>query len=162
MRAGLQNRYIRGPTEVNSGFSSKIGEPCACLNRDGWTFCKGFRWVWGHAPPEEKLKLEVIKLLGIHWNCQFYHHYVILYHFKYFTTPSGGPFWFFEGRGGGGGECVRRLRAWVSYLFGNLYQDVSKGRLSNPQRALNRDKISKKICRLLGGLGHAPPPPPRN
>ena len=28
----------------------------------------------------KKLKFEILKLLEMHWTCQFYHHHVILYH----------------------------------------------------------------------------------
>ena len=53
-------------------------------------------WVLGESGgmlPQKILKFENLKLLETHSNCQFYHDHVILYHFKYFTIPSGGPFW---------------------------------------------------------------------
>ena len=51
VRAVLQNWDTRVPTEVESGFSGKIGT--TRLIRDGWILCKGF-WgaVRGHGPPE--------------------------------------------------------------------------------------------------------------
>ena len=76
------------------------------LNRDSWTFCKGFREVRGHVP-SEKMR---------NWrpsNCWKYIEIVnpttttlILYHFGFFTIPSGGPSWLL----GGGGGCVRTPR----------------------------------------------------
>ena len=54
----------------------------------------------GHASAEDTrvlggniLKLEILKLLELHWNYQSYHHHVTLYHFECFTIPSGGPSW---------------------------------------------------------------------
>ena len=51
-----------------------------------------FKGVGGMLP-RKKFEIEILKLLEMHLNCQSYHHHVILYHFKYFTIPSGGPFW---------------------------------------------------------------------
>ena len=49
---------------------------------------------------------------------QFYHNHVILYHFKYFAVPSGGPILLLGG-GGGGSRCVSPcMRASLSaYIF---------------------------------------------
>ena len=65
--------------------------------------------------PENLLKFEVLKLLEMHSKCQSYHHHVILYYFKSFTIPSGGPFWFL-GEGGRQEHLPRAphcLRTWT-------------------------------------------------
>ena len=60
----------------------------------------------GASFPGKILKFEIHKLLEMHWNCQFYRHHVVLYHFKCLTTPPGGSFWLL---GGWGGEYVHTL-----------------------------------------------------
>ena len=53
------------------------------------------------------LKLEVLKLLKMHLNCQPYHHHVILYNFKSFKIPLYDLFAFWGSARGGGLEGVR-------------------------------------------------------
>ena len=60
--------------------------------------------------PGKILQLEILKLLEINWNCQSYYHRVILYHFKSFTIPPGGPFWL-------PGGCVRSPNPPLSCLW---------------------------------------------
>ena len=43
------------------------------------------------------LKFEILKLLEMQWNCQSYHHNVLLYHFESFTIPSGRMFLLLKG-----------------------------------------------------------------
>ena len=73
-----------------------------CLNDRSHKYREqGLKLGLGYTPPEKKLDFEILKLLEMHWTCQFYHHHVILYHIKLFTiVPSGGPFWLLEGGGG--------------------------------------------------------------
>ena len=63
-------------------------EPNNCWNDWPCKFRKhkAFRGS-GACSPGRSLKLEVLKLLEMHRNCHFYHHYVILYHFKPFYDP---------------------------------------------------------------------------
>ena len=51
----------------------------------------------GACSPGKCLKIEILKMLEKHWNCQSLNHHVLLYHFKSFTIPSGGPFWLLGG-----------------------------------------------------------------
>ena len=69
-----------------SEFLSKIG-----TKSNGWTLCKVLRGGGGGRPLRKKLEIEIFRLLEMHWNCQSYHHHVILYHFKSLTIQSGGP-----------------------------------------------------------------------
>ena len=80
-------------SQVKSGQSRLI--------RDAWTLCKGFWGVRGHAPREKKIRN--LRFLN-RWKCITFVNLTItvlfLYHFKYFTIPSGGPFWLLGGGGG--------------------------------------------------------------
>ena len=78
----------------DSGFSRKIGTiPPNSGRAHAWTLCKGF---FGGCPgacsPRKNSKFEVFKC----WKCIEIVNPIItvlfLYHFKYFTIPSGGPF----------------------------------------------------------------------
>ena len=72
---------------------------------DAWTLCKDFWGVPGDISPEKINNLRSSNC----WKCTEMVNLTItvlfLYHFKYFTIPSGGPFWFL-----GGGGFVRTPR----------------------------------------------------
>ena len=123
------NREIRVPTKVESGFgilkknrdnlASRIGTV-----RDSARILGG---SGGMSPPKKEWNLwssKCWKCIEMHWNCQFYHHHVILYHFKYLRSPSGGPFCLL----GGGGVCASRtapcLRACNTLYFTILYYTI--------------------------------------
>ena len=71
------------------------------------------------------------------WKYQSYHHHVILYHFKYFTIPSGGPFRL-PGRGGGGGGADPRWNQPRINHKANLSYSLSQNSLN----ILTRNKAS--------------------
>ena len=86
--------------------SFSLSQHCAhrCLTAVGFLLCshassKDTRVLGGPGicSPRTILKFEVLKLLEIHWNGQSYHDHIILYHFKSFMIPSGGPFWLLGG-----------------------------------------------------------------
>ena len=68
---------------------------------------KGFRVVEGHILPRENLSFEFLKLLEM----QSHHHHVILYHFKSFTIPSGGPFSLL------GGACADNFLGAILHIY---------------------------------------------
>ena len=84
---------------------SQVKSRQSLLIRDAWTLCKDFGGVPGDVSPEKIRNLRSSKC----WKCTEMVNLTItvffLYHFKYFTIPSGGPFWFFWG---GGGACAPR------------------------------------------------------
>ena len=90
----------------NSGFSSKIGSILPNSGRAyAWKLYKGF-FFWGGGGIRGHVSLEEIRNLKSSncWKCIEIVCSIIfmlfLYHFKYFTIPSGGPFWLLVG-------CVR-------------------------------------------------------
>ena len=95
VRDVIQNRDTRFPTEVESGLKSRQSR----LIRDAWTLCKGFL-VSGACFSGKKVRN---LRSSNYWKCTEIVNLTItvlfLYHFKYFTISSGGPFWLLEGGG---------------------------------------------------------------
>ena len=120
----------------NSGFSTKIG---TIPPNSGRTLCKGFWGIRGHAPSDKIRNLrssncwKYIEIVNLTITVLF------LYHFKYFTIPSGGPFWFL-------GACMRTppcLRACYCSLRSRLL-------FFFPLKCLERDHhASLKWSRVL-------------
>ena len=75
--------------------------------------------ILGMSGPGKILEFEVLKLLEMHWNCQSYHHHVILYHFKSFTIPSGRPFWLLGGACATCASPCPRVHFWFVKLCQN-------------------------------------------
>ena len=65
MRADVHNPDTLVPAEVESGFwNSQVKSGQSRLIRNGWIFCKGFKRVLGHAPPEKKLEICGLQTAG--------------------------------------------------------------------------------------------------
>ena len=102
VRAVIQNRDTRFSTEVESEVKSRQSR----LICDAWTLCKGFGGSRDMLPRKKIRNLRSSNC----WKCievvNFTITVLFLYHLKYFTIPSGGPFWLFGG--GGGSACAPR------------------------------------------------------
>ena len=66
------------------------------LLRDGWVLCKGFGGGGGPGACSLRKKNRNLRSSNCWKSIELVNHTIttlFLYHFKYFTTPSGGPFW---------------------------------------------------------------------